>query len=113
MEITNASMQDYSFLTDMYSDDYFPDFLVDKCRDILAQLCEEIETQKPADTDALFELTHAAVDSINQLEPEFMENESELETGAREALAGDFAAILAAYGFGDADLEEAIANREW
>ena len=113
MPITNVKMNAHSFLREMYDDDYFPNFLVDKCKHILMQLCEQIETAKPNDTESLFKLTHAAVDEINELESEFEENDSELETGAREALAEDFGIILEAYGFGDADLEDAIANREW
>ncbi len=113
MSITNPVMKSYEFLTDMYEDEYFPDFLVDKCKEILVQLCEQIEDNEPPDTESLFELTHGAVDLINALEEEFEENDSELETGAREALAEDFAAILEAYGFADADLEDAISNREW
>ena len=113
MPISNQAMKSYEFLTDMYDDEYFPDFLVDKCRDVLVQLCEQIEDNDPQDEDSLFELTHGAVDLINALEGEFNENDSELETGAREALAEDFAAILEAYGFAEVDLEEAISNREW
>lgn len=113
MPITNPTMQAHSFLAGMYADDYFPDFLVDECKQILIKLCEAIEHHKPADTGALFTLTHAAVESINRLEAEFEENSSELETGAREALADDFGTILEAYGFVDADLEDAISNRDW
>ncbi len=113
MPITNAMMRDYSFLAEMYDDEYFPDFLVDKCKAVLVSLCEQIEENEPKEEDELFELTHSAVDSINALESEFEENDSELETGAREALAEDFGVILNAYGFEDVDLEEAISNREW
>jgi len=113
MPITNAKMIEYSFLADMYDDDYFPDFLVDKCKGILVHLCEQVESSKPSDIDSLFKLTHAAVDGINKLGSEFEENDSELETGARESLAEDFGVILDAYGFGDAGLEDAIANRDW
>lgn len=111
--ITNAAMKKREFLAEMYADPYFPAVLVDKCKAVLVTLCEQIESQKPKDTTSLFKLTHAAVDSINQLEAEFEDNDSELETAAREALADDFGAILEAYGFADADLDEAISNRDW
>lgn len=113
MPISNKTMKSYQFLTEMYDDDYFPDVLVDKCKQVLVSLCEEIEKNKPKDDESLFELTHAAVEKINELETEFEENDSELETAAREALAEDFGAILDAYGFQDVDLEDAIANRDW
>ena len=113
MPITNPTMMKHAFLTEMYDDDYFPDFLVDKCKQILFSLCEQIESSKPADTVSLFKLTHAAVETINQLESEFEANDSEIETGARDALGDEFHAILQAYGFVDADVEDAIANRDW
>lgn len=113
MPIANATMKEHQFLTEMYDDGYFPNHLVDKCKQVLVSLCERIESENPADNASLFQLTHAAVTSINHLEGEFEENDSELETGAREALAGDFEIILQAYGFADADLEDAISNRDW
>jgi hypothetical protein len=112
MPITNPQILAYSFLEDMYSDEYFPPFLVDKIKAILLTLCEEIESKKPTDLPGLYELTHAAVEKINLLEDEFLENESELETGAREAMSLDFDFIATAYGF-DADPEDLIENREW
>ena len=112
MAITNAKLQDYAFLQEMYEDQYFPDFLVDKCKSILVHLCEAIEKQKPADTESLLVLTHAATEEINELEDEFMQNESELETGAREALGENFDVIVKAYGF-DVDVEDVIEPRNW
>ena len=94
MAIKNETMSSYQFLTEMYEDDYFPTFLVDKCKAILIALCESIEVEMPRDVDGLLKLTHAAVESINQLEAEFEENDSELETAARETRAEDFGAIL-------------------
>lgn len=113
MPITNESIKSHQFLTGMYNDDYFPDFLVDKCKAVLLNLCESIEATNAADRDSLFKLTHSAVESINQLENEFEENDSDLETEAREALADEFFVILQAYGFEDIDLEVAIENRNW
>lgn len=112
MPISNPQVLAYSFLEEMYSDEYFPPFLVDKIKAILVNLCEEIESKKPTDLPGLYELTHAAVEKINLLQDEFLENESELETGACEAMGMDFDFIARAYGF-EADGEDIIANREW
>jgi hypothetical protein len=60
----------------------------------------------------LYALTHAATEEFNALAEEFEENDSELETAAREAIAEDFEWIAKAYGF-DADIEELIAPRDW
>lgn len=112
MAITNDNLRSYSFLKEMYEDDYFPTFLVDKCRNILVGLCEEIERVNPATDSDVLELTHAATEEINDLASEFEDNDSELETNAREILAADFDFIVKAYGF-DLDVEEIIAPREW
>ena len=97
----------------MYEDDYFPNFLVDKIKAILIELCESIESQKPKDADALFVLTHASTECINELEDEFGENGSELETAARDDMGESFEFIVRAYGFSDVDIEDVMANREW
>lgn len=112
MIITNSKLTGYKFLKDMYKDGYFPDFLVDKCKQILVDLSVQIETKKPSTDAELFELTHAATERINDLAEEFEDNDSELETGAREALGEDFAFIVEAYGF-EVDIEDVIAPRDW
>ena len=53
MAINNEKMATYKFLSEMYADSYFPDFLVDKGKAILVYLCEQIETQNPTDLAAL------------------------------------------------------------
>src|SRR6476660_4242224 len=112
MAITNKSLQEYKFLDDMYHDQYFPAFLVDKGKAILLRLCEKIEKERPENVSALYILTHAATEEFNRLAEEFEDNDSELETAAREAIAKDFDCIAKAYGF-DADVEELIAPRDW
>lgn len=112
MPITNVTMKSYAFVQEMYDDGYFPNVCVDMVKKVLVGLCERIEQDQPADLDALYKLTHAATEQLNELEDVFAEHDSELETVAREAMAADFAAIAEAYGF-DADIEELIAPREW
>ncbi len=111
-ELTNAKLKDYAFLDCMYNDSYFPKFLVDKCKNILLNLCGDIETDKPKNLTELYTLTHRATNEINNLQDEFFKNDSEIETGARECLGADFDYIAKAYGF-DADIEELIATRDW
>jgi len=112
MTITNEKLKDYPFLQGMSEDDYFPQFLVEKGKKILTNLCEEIEAKNPKDDEALYVLTHAATDQFNALSEEFEENESEIETVAREWISEDFSFIASAYGF-DAEREELIATRDW
>jgi hypothetical protein len=105
-------MSGYPFLAEMYEDDYFPKNLVDKGKTILVRLCERIESEKPQTLDALYQLTHSATEVFNELASEFEEQDSEIETAARDAIGSDFAAIAEAYGF-EADVEELIAPRDW
>lgn len=112
MELTNSKIKNYSFLKEMSEDNYFPNFLVEKGKGILISLCNEIETEKPKSLKELYLLTHKATNKFNDLQEEFYENESEIETAARENIGMDFAFISKSYGF-DADIEELIATRDW
>ena len=98
---------------DMYEDGWFPNHLVDKVKQILLDMCDSIEERKPADVAALLSITHAATEKINDLEEEFFEHDSELETVARESIAESFDFIVKAYGFSDLDIEDVIEPREW
>jgi uncharacterized protein DUF5713 len=113
MNVKNPSIKEYEFLPGMYADGYFPRFLVDKLKEVLVKLCEDIESESPPDTESLLKLTHAATERINELAEEFDENGSDLETVAREVIADDFEHIVRTYGFNDVDIEEVIAPREW
>ncbi|KQQ49246.1 hypothetical protein ASF84_23370 [Pseudomonas sp. Leaf127] len=113
MSLDNPTMDDHVFLQGMYADDYFPDEVVDLCKDVLIDLCRQIEQQQPATLEALYVLSHAATERLNALQDTFEAHGSELETAARDALAEDFSWIASAYGFAEADLEEMMAPREW
>ena len=110
--INNEQLKSHKFLAEMHSDEYYPKKLVDKGVKILIKLCEKIESDKPKSLESLYKLTHAATEKFNSLEEEFADNESEIETVARECIAAEFVLISKAYGF-DADAEELISNREW
>ena len=111
-EIQNKAILEHAFLADMYSNSYFPKFLVDKGKTILLELCAQIEKQAPKNLEALYQLTHAATIRFNELGDEFFENDSEIETAARECIAADFEFIAVTYGF-QPDTEALIAPREW
>jgi hypothetical protein len=112
MSIANEKMIGYQFLAEMYEDNYFPKDLVDKGKAILVRLCERVESENPKTLDALYRLTHSATEEFNDLDSEFRERDSEIETVARDAIGSDFSAIAEAYGF-EADDEELIAPRDW
>lgn len=113
MRVTNALVASHTFLSDMYGDSYFPNAQVDKVKDVLLGLCARIEGEKVSSVEHLLRLTHEATERINSLAGEFEDNDSELETVAREAMAADFGFIAEAYGFGSVDIEELIAPRDW
>lgn len=113
MPITNQQAAGIAFLRHMYADPYFPDHLVDRGRAVLLRLCERIEAERPADTQALYVLTQEATEEFNALDEEFGAAGSGIETVAREWIADDFFRIASAYGFADADVEELIATRDW
>ena len=70
-----------------------------------------IESQKLFLDVALFELSFAAAERINDIAQEFEENDNEIETGAREAFGEVFRCILAAYNF-KVDMEGVTVPRE-
>lgn len=111
--LKNEAVRNYSFLQEMCVDGYFPLSLVDKGKAILVNLCFEIEENQPANLDELYNLTQAATEKFNELQEEFIENESEIETVARECIGKCFKFIAISYGFDDADSEELIAARDW
>jgi len=110
--LKNEIIKNYSFLADMYSDAYFPNFLVDKVKNILLEFCKKIETEQPKNLDELYQLSHTATELINDLEKEFDAADSEIETVARETIGMDFDFIANIYNF-DADVEMLIAPRDW
>lgn len=112
MDLKNEKVKAHSFLKEMYEDQYFPNTIVDKGKAILINLCAKIENEKPNMLQELYKLSHKATDEFNDLQEEFYENDSEIETAARECIAMDFEFIAKAYGF-NADVEELIATRDW
>jgi hypothetical protein len=112
-DIKKQQIQDYNFLVGMYEDDYFPNHIVDMGKNLLIKLCLDIEKQQPKTLDTLYNLTHETTERFNDLEAIFYENDSEIETMARECIAEDFEKIALNYGFKDADIEELIEPREW
>lgn len=67
----------------MYQDGYFPDFLVDKVKAELQKVIDLLEKGE-TDREAVQEKLGEAVCAINDLQEEFEENDSEIETVARD-----------------------------
>lgn len=102
---------DYRLLEDMYEDGYFPDFLVDKVRDqvqAVIQFLEAGERDLQKIQDKFDEMTEA----INDLQEEFEEHDSEIETAARDSIGETVEHILQWFDV-EIDVEDAIRQRDW
>ena len=101
----------YKLLKEMYEDDYYPVFLVDKVRDELQKVIDLLETGE-TNTDVIQEKLDEVVCAINDLQEEFDENDSEIETVARDCIGVTVDYILKWFGI-PIDMEEAIRERDW
>jgi Family of unknown function (DUF5713) len=102
---------DFAFVPDMYSDGYFPNFLVDKVKEIIKKavgFIEEGDHSREEIQGAFDQMTLA----INELQEEFEENDSEIETGARDSIGTTVIEIIKFFEI-DIDGEEAIRERDW
>ena len=66
----------YKLLDEMYQDDYYPDFLVDKVKDELQKVIDLLESGE-TDTEVVQETLDEAVCGINDLQEVFDEHDSE------------------------------------
>ena len=98
----------YKLLDEMYQDDYYPAFLVDKVKDELQKVIDLLESGE-TDTEAVQEKLDEAVCGINDLQDEFYENDSEIETVARDCIGVTVDYILKWFGI-PIDMEEAIRD---
>lgn len=101
----------YQLLDEMYEDEYFPDFLVDKVKNELQKVIDLLENGE-TDTEAVQEKLDEVICAINDLQDEFDENDSEIETVARDCIGETVAYILEWFGI-PIDIEEAIRERDW
>ena len=84
---------DYVLLDDMYRDEYFPDFLVDKVKDELQKVIDLLESGE-TDTEVIQEKLDEMTCAINDLQEEFDENDSEIETVARDCIGETVGYVL-------------------
>ena len=102
---------DFEYLPEMYSDQYFPNFLVDKIKDIIKETVKFIE-EGDHTTEEIQGSFDQMTSAINELQEEFEENDSEIETVARESIGETVDRILKFFSI-DIDVEEAIRERDW
>ena len=103
---------DFVYLKDMYNDDYYPRFLVDKVKDCIVEVVEFLEKEEYEDLEEVQEKLDEMTEKINDLQEEFYENDSEIETVARDSIGVTVEKILNYFEI-DIDIEEAIRERDW
>jgi hypothetical protein len=101
----------YQMLAEMYQDDYYPDFLVDKISALLRKVIALLENDE-TDLKVIQSALDEAVEGINDLQAEFDENDSEIETVARDTIGETVAYILEWFDI-NIDIEDAIGARDW
>jgi methyl-accepting chemotaxis protein len=102
---------DFEYLKEMYDDGYFPNFLVDQLRDTIREAVTFIEEGNHSKTEIQEALDKMTL-KTNELQEAFEENDSEIETVARDSIGMTVENILKYFGI-DIDTEEAIREREW
>jgi Family of unknown function (DUF5713) len=103
--------EDFEYLRDMYHDSYFPDNLVDKLRDTIKATVNFIEEGQHTNDEIQESLDQMTI-RINHLQEEFEENDSEIETVARDSIGETIENILKYFDI-NIDVEEAIRERDW
>lgn len=101
----------YKLLDEMYQDEYYPNFLVDKVKDELQKVIDLLESGE-TNTETVQGKLDEVVCAINDLQEEFGENDSEIETVARDSIGVSVEYILEWFGI-PIDIEEAIRERDW
>ncbi len=101
----------YELLGAMYRDGYFPDFLVDQVKERIQKVIAFLETGEN-DLEMIQNQFDEMTIAINDLQEEFEENDSELETVARESIGETVAYILKWFDI-HLDVEDAIGERDW
>jgi len=73
------------YLVDMYDQEYFPNFLVDKVKALIVDVVQYLESGEHS-IDDIQSKFNEMTDGINDLQEEFWENDSDIETGARDSI---------------------------
>lgn len=99
------------YLQEMYTDSYYPPFLVDKINAEILKVVRFLKkgTHRFGEVQAKFDAMTLA---INALQEEFEENGSEIETLARESIGQAVQQIIDSFGL-ELDTEMAIRQRDW
>lgn len=103
--------ENYILLEDMVNDEYYPEFLVEKVKGVIISVIKFLESGE-TDLDIIQDKLNEMTLEINDLQEEFDENDSEIETIARDSIAVTIEYILDWFDI-NIDIETAIQERDW
>lgn len=103
--------ESYILLEEMARDGYFPGFLVEKVENLITPIITMLEGGE-TDDDVIQARLDEMTMAINDLQEEFEENDSEIETVARDSIAATIGFVLDYFDI-DIDVETALREREW
>lgn len=103
--------KNYKLLDKMYQDKYYPDFIVNKVKDEIQKVIELLENGE-TDIEIIQGKLDEAVCAINDLQEEFWDNNSEIETMARDCIGETVVYMLDWFNI-LIDVEEALRERDW
>jgi hypothetical protein len=101
----------YRYLKGMYADNYYPKVLVDRVRGEIEGVVGWLEMCEH-DSDEVQERFDTMTNAINHLSVVFSENDSEIGTGARNAIALDVINIINYYKL-PVKVNDALRLRTW
>lgn len=102
----------YVLLQNMFEDTYYPQFLVEKIKWQFIHLIEFLESTDVRELSVIQDKLDEFTMSINSMQQEFWDQDSEIETVASESIANTLEYILDWFKI-DVGIEDALREREW
>ena len=102
----------YVLLQNMFEDTYYPQFLVEKIKWQFIHLIEFLEGTDVKELSLIQDKLDEFTIFINNLQQEFWDQDSEIETVASESITNTLEYILNWFKV-DVGIEEALREREW
>lgn len=102
----------YVLLQNMFEDTYYPQFLVEKIKWQFIHLIEFLEGTDVKELSLIQDKLDEFTIFINNLQQEFWDQDSEIETVASESITNTLEYILNWFKV-DVGIEDALREREW
>ena len=102
----------YVLLQNMFEDTYYPQFLVEKIKWQFIHLIEFLEGTDVKEVSLIQDKLDEFTMFINNMQQEFWDQDSEIETVASESIANTLEYILNWFKV-DVGIEDALREREW